>query len=112
MASPHFDFTSSVGLAQQFGERLAEVDHFLTHSLILPNNSLPLFHLFAHLKWPMMHSQHKKYGNPVKIWYRNLYEHQNDNNLVLASNISSRVVFAIQNDHGEPTCVTVPVIDA
>ena len=112
MASPHFDFTSSVGSGQQFGERLAEVDHFLTHSLILLNNSQPLFHLFARVKWPMMHSQHEKYGNPVKVWYRNLYEYQNDNNLVLASNISSWVVFAIQSDHGEPTCVTVSVINA
>ena len=112
MASPHFDFTLSVGLAQRFSERLAEIDHFLTCSLILPSNSKPLFYSFARVKWPMMHSQHEKYGNPVKVWYRNLYEHQNDNNLVLASNISSRVVFAIQSNHGEPTCVTVPVIDA
>ena len=65
MASPHFDFTSSVGSGQQFGERLAEVDHFLTHSLILLNNSQPLFHLFARVKWPMMHSQQKKYGSLV-----------------------------------------------
>ena len=58
IVSPHFDFTSSIGSAQRFGERLAKVH---THPLILPNNSQPLFHLFARVKWPMMYSQYKKY---------------------------------------------------
>jgi len=60
----------------------------------------------------MMHSQHEKYGNPVKVWYKNLYEHQQMNTFLLVSNISLRVIFALQTDHGIPICVTVPVIDA
>ena len=112
MALPHFNFSSSGDTGQQSGERLAEVDYFLTHSMILPDNPQPLLHLFACVKWPMMHSQHEKYGNPVKVWYRNLYEHQQMNKFLLVSNISSRVVFALQTDHGIPICATVPVIDA
>ena len=111
MALPHFNFTSGVDTGQRTGERLAEVDYFLTHSLILPNNLQRLLHLFACVKWPMMHSQHEKYGNTVRVWYRSLYEHQQINKFLLASNISSRVIFALQDDHGIPVCATVPVID-
>ena len=59
----------------------------------------------------MMHPQHDKYGKPVRLWYKNLYEPQTVN-FILASSISARVIYSTEKDpHGETVCITVPVIN-
>ena len=112
IAKPHFNFVSQNNIGFESEEiRLAEIDYFLTHSVSLPSNSQPIINILACAKWPLMHPEHEKYGNPVKLWYRSMYEHQQSNKYFLASSISSEVIFTTEDDHGETICISIPVLD-
>ena len=93
MAKPHFGFASSTDNGFETQERLAKIDYFLTHSISLPNNLQPIVNLLACARCPLIYTVHEKYGNTVKLWYRSLFEPQHINRFLLASNISSQVIF-------------------
>ena len=112
MAKPHFNFGFHNNTGFEDKEiRLAEINYFLTHSVSLPNNSQPITNILACVKWPLKHCEYEKYGNPVKLWYRSIYEHQQSNKYLLASSISSEVIFTTEDDHGVTICISIPVID-
>ena len=61
---------------------------------------LILKHIYlACAKWPMIHPQYDKYGKPVRLWYKNLYEPQIVNNFILVSSVSARVIYNTERLH-------------
>ena len=52
----------------------------LVHSIKLCESTDPKPHLSAYTKWAMIHPQYDKYGKPVWLWCKNLYEPQIVNN--------------------------------
>ena len=67
-AIPPFQFTSSNPTAFESKARLAEIDYFLVHSILLPNTTEPKSHLFLCAKWPMVHPNRHQFGKPVEVW--------------------------------------------
>ena len=84
-AKPPFMFASSNPSDFHSKERLVEIDFFLMHSIVLPENPEPKSHLLAFTKWPMVHPQKHHYGKLVEVWYTDIYEPNPKNIFLLAS---------------------------
>lgn len=70
---PLFFFTISVPTEFKGKERLAVIDFFVVHSVVLPNTQEPKSHLLACDKWPMVHPEHLYFGKPIEVWCHNIY---------------------------------------
>lgn len=107
---PPFPFT---GVMPAFGdeERLAEIQYFFLHTISLPHECEPKPHLFACLKWPMIHPKRDHFGKPVEVWCNSVFEAEPVNRFCLASTISSRAIISSEVLHGECVRIAVPLVE-
>lgn len=109
--SPPFPFTSSHECDFGVKERLAKIEFFFLHTISLPNMAEPKSHLFACLKWPMIHPERYYYGKPVEVWCKSVYEPQPFNEFCLASEIAFRAIISTDIVCGECVRIAIPVVD-
>ena len=93
--APPFSFASGIRTEFTGEERLAEIDFFLMHSVVLPESLEPKSHLLACAKWPIVHHNRFYFGKPVEVWCNNIYEPQAINRFFLASTITARAIISI-----------------
>ena len=105
---PPFPFTSS---ARDKEERLAEIDFFLMHSVVLPNTQEPKSHLLACAKWPMVHPNCRYFGKPVEVWCNNIYETQSINRFFPAAAINARAIISSEKISGECVHIAIPIVE-
>ena len=109
--APPFPFTSCNECNGK--ERLAMIEYFLLHTVSMPDVSEPKSHIFACLKWPMVHPERDYFGKPVEVWCRSVYEPQPLNKFCLVSDISSRAIISVDSTsvYGESVLVAIPIIE-
>ena len=108
---PPFPFAAQICTAFQRKERLAEIDFFLTHSMVLPNTQE---HLLACTKWPMIHPNFSYFGKPIEVWCTNTYEQLYVNRFVLASSFATRAIIGIEKlsaAAGERVRIAIPLVE-
>ena len=108
---PPFQFTTSASSKFENKNRLAEIDFFLVHSIVLPESPQAKSHLLVSVKWPLIHPQRHYFGKPVEVWCSNVYEPDEKYIFLLASAISSRAIISIDSVSSENVCIAVPIIE-
>ena len=109
--APPFSFTTSIPTEFEGKERLAEIDFFLMHSVVLPDAQEPKSHLLACAKWLMVHPNRFYFGKPIEIWCNNIYEPQSINCFFLASTITARAIIGTEEVSDEHVLIAIPVVD-
>ena len=110
--TPPFPFTSSLHGCEFGGkERLAQIEYFLVHTISMPDVAEPKSHIFACLKWPMIHPECHHYGKPVEVWCKSVFEPQQINKFCLVSDMSSRAIISTDSVCGERVLIAIPIIE-
>lgn len=108
---PPFPFEAQVCTTFQRKERLAKIDFFLTHCVLLPITQEPEIHLLACTRWPMIRPNFSYFGKPIKIWCTNTYEQLYVNRFVLASSFVTWAIVGIEKLSGEQVHIAIPLVE-
>ena len=93
-------------------ERLAEIEFFLEHSVVLPNMQEPTTHLLACTKWPMIHPNSSYFGKPVEVCCTSTYEQVYVNRFVLATSFVTRAIIGIEKlPSNERVRIAIPLVE-
>ena len=76
-----------------------QIQYFFVHSLTL--NSELHQHLFAYVLWYEPHPHIDKYGKPLQVWYKNMYQVHGPSNFIPIQRIANRFVFHCDADAEE-----------
>ena len=88
--------------------RLAKIEFFLLHTIVLPGTSDPCSNLLACVAWPMTHPNH---GKPVEVWCNSIYEPEIVNMFCFASTISSCAIVYFDIVDNERVCIAIPIVE-
>lgn len=107
LAKPFFNFNS----ASPGGDvRPALIQYFFRHSF----NTLSehISHLFAAVRWPMVHPQRQAMGKPVEVWCKGVYEPSIENGFLPVENIVSRAIVSYDTIDvaNEQVLVVIPIV--
>ena len=113
LASPTFEFTThnvDIYTVCQECFRPAKIESFILHSIQLSASENPISHLLAFCLWPMEHPEHFRFGKPVEVWCRNLYEPSSSNAIIPVSSFCNPLI--ISNDVISEECIliTIPLL--
>lgn len=111
MATPVFQFTSSLPSEFDGDDRPAEVHFFLEHSISLPSHNKPISHILAHVSWPMVHPKQSSIGKPVEIWCHDLDEPTSVNSFIPVTAIKQRVIYSVDKVESESVLIVIPLVE-
>ena len=76
-----------------------QVQYFFVHSFTL--NSELCQHLFTYVLWYESHPNINKYGKPIQVWRKNVYQARGPSTFIPIQRIANRFVFYCEEDAEE-----------